>query len=339
MAYSLKQLAELTGSKAKGDKTVQIKGVAALESATQDQISFISNPKYKAYLKTHKASAIIISPELADGYTGNALINSDPYLTFAKVVNAFYKPEKPPAVFHPSAVISDAAVIGKNVSVAANTVIEAGVTIATGSVIGANCFIGKNSNLANDVLLYPNVTLYADTQLGSRTIIHSGTVIGSDGFGYAPKKDKSWYKILQVGNVVVGSDVEIGANTTIDRAALGSTKIGNGAKLDNQVQIAHNVEIGDYTIIAGGTMIAGSTKVGKYCQFGGVVAVAGHINITDNVVITGRGMVTNSIREAGVYSSGIALEENRKWRKNAARFRKLDEMAKTLRKLEKKIGE
>lgn len=335
MNLSLKQLAQLTGSELKGDENTQLNGVAPLQDAVSGQISFVSNPKFKKYLTETKASVVILTPELADGYSGGALINSDPYLTFAKVVYAFHKPENPPAVFHPSAVISDQALIGEQVSIAPNVVIEAGVKIGNGVVIGAGCVIGKNSVLGDDIVLHANVTLYADTHIGSRSIIHSGAVIGSDGFGFAPQKDKSWYKILQVGNVVIGCDVEVGAGTTIDRAALGSTRIADGVKLDNQVQIAHNVEIDEHAIIAGGTMIAGSTKVGKYCQFGGVVAIAGHLNIVENVVITGRGMVTGSINKPGVYSSGVALQENRKWRRNAARFRQLDEMAKKLKKLEK----
>ncbi len=339
MILTLEKLAELTDSKVTGDGSYQLQGVMSLEEATEGQISFVSSPKYKKHLEASKASAVILSPALAKDYSGNALINDDPYLTFAKTVSIFYAKNTPPPLIHPSAVIADNAVISKHVTIAANVVIESNVVIEEGVTVGAGSFIGERCVLKKNVQLYPNVTLYSDTRIGGNSVIHSGAVIGSDGFGYAPQKDKSWYKILQVGNVIIGSDVEIGANTTIDRAALGSTEIANGVKLDNQIQIAHNVKIGKHSIIAGGTVVAGSTEIGKACQIGGAVAISGHLRIADNVVITGRAMVISSINEAGMYSSGIVIEENKKWRRNAARFRKLDEMAKTIKRLEKKLEE
>lgn len=334
---TLEKLAELTDSKVKGDGRCQLQGVMSLEQAGEGQISFVNNPKYKKHLKASKASAVILSPALAKGYFGNALINDDPYLTFAKIVSTFHTKRTPKPSIHPSAVIADNAVISKQVNIAANVVIESDVVIEEGVIVGAGSFIGERSVLKKNVQLYPNVTLYSDTKIGKNSIIHSGAVIGADGFGYAPQKDKSWYKILQVGNVIIGSDVEIGANTSIDRAALGSTKIANGVKLDNQIQIGHNVTIGEHSILAGGTVVAGSTDIGKACQIGGAAAIAGHLKIADNVIITGRAMVISSINEAGVYSSGIATEENKKWRRNAARFRQLDDMAKTIKRLEKKL--
>lgn len=337
MIFTLAELAELTGSTVKGDDNTQLKGVASLDKAKTGDISFVSNPRYKKTLAHSNASAIILSPVLADSYSGNALINSDPYLTFAKIVNTFYAENKPVASVHPSAVIAESADIGESVSIAANVVIESGVVIKNGVTIGANCYIGENSLLESAVVLHPNVTLYSETEIGSYSSIHSGAVIGADGFGYAPQKDKSWYKILQVGNVVIGSHVEVGANTTIDRAALGSTEIEDGVKLDNQIQVGHNVKIGEHSIFAGGTVLAGSTVFGKRCQIGGAVAVAGHLQIADDVIITGRSMVIKSITQAGVYSSGITADKNINWRRNAARFRKLDGMAKTIKQLEKKL--
>ncbi len=330
---SLKELADLTGSEVKGDTQLQVSDVATLQDAKEGQISFVSNPKYKKQLDTTKASAVILSSKMASAYNGNALINDDPYLTFAKVVNAFHKRAIPKANIHPSAVIAKDSIIGKNVNIAANVVIDSAVNIGDNSVIGAGTVIEKGSILGSGALIHPNVTIYSNTQIGTNIIIHSGTVIGSDGFGFAPQKDKSWYKILQIGNVVIGDDVEIGANTTIDRAALGSTIIENGVKLDNQIQIAHNVKIGSLTIIAGSAGIAGSTTIGERCQIGGAVAIAGHLNIADDVIITGRSMVISSIKKSGVYSSGIATEDNRKWRRNAARFRHLDDMAKQIKEL------
>ncbi len=339
MMLTLEKLAELTGSKVKGDGSYQLQGVMSLEEAGEGEISFVSSPKYKKYLEASKASAVILSPALAKDYSGNALINDDPYLTFAKTVSIFHAKNLPSSSIHSSAVIAENAEISKQANIAANVVIESGVIIEEDVTVGAGSFIGENSVLKKNVQLFPNVTLYSDTKIGRNSIIHSGAVIGADGFGFAPQKDKSWYKILQVGNVVIGSDVEIGANTTIDRAALGSTEIANGVKLDNQIQIGHNVKIDEHTIIAGGALIAGSTKIGKRCQIGGAAAIAGHLTIADNVIISGRAMVISSINKAGVYTSGIVIEENKKWRRNAARFRQLDEMAKTIKRLEKKLEE
>lgn len=334
---SLKKLADLTNSEVKGDDEILIRGVATLKDATQGQISFVSNPKYKNQLSLTKASAVILSEKLADTYEGNALVNNDPYLTFAKVVNIYHNKGKPASKIHPSAVLADDVKIGDDVEIAANVVIDSGVEIGSESIISSGTIIEKNVTIGERALIYPNVTIYSDTKIGADAIIHSGAVIGSDGFGFAPQKDKSWYKILQIGNVVIGKDVEVGANTTIDRAALGSTVIADGVKLDNQIQIGHNVQIGKKSIIAASTAIAGSTTIGECCQIGGAVAIAGHLEITDNVVITGRSMVVRSIKQAGVYSSGITADENRKWRRNAARFRSLDEMAKKLKELEKKL--
>lgn len=334
MAFTLGELAKLTGSKVKGDERLQLNDVVSLELAGDGDISFVSNPKYKKGLNTSKASAIILTPTMQSNYSGNSLINSDPYLTFAKVVNIFHPKDKPLPSIHPSAIIAESAIVSGLANIGAHVVIEENVTINDGVLIGANSVIGKDSILEDNVMLYPNVTVYSDTQIGSNSIIHSGAVIGADGFGFALQKDKIWFKILQVGNVILGSDVEVGANTTIDRAALGSTIIEDGVKLDNQIQVGHNVRIGAHSIIAGGTVIAGSTDIGKRCQIGGAVAIAGHLLITDDVTITGRTMVIKSINKADVYSSGITADENRKWRKNAARFRRLDDMANKVKRLE-----
>jgi len=335
---SLKELADLSKSEIKGDGQLLLSGVATLQDAVEGQISFVSNPKYLKQLDTSKASAIILSPKLASSYEGNALINDDPYLTFARVVNAFHEQEKVKASIHPTAVVSKEARLGKNVNIAANVVIEAGVSIGDNSLIGAGTVIAENVTIGSEALLYANVTIYSDTVIGKRAIIHSGAVIGSDGFGFAPQPDKSWYKIRQIGNVVIGDDVEVGANTTIDRAALGSTLIGNGVKLDNQIQIAHNVQIGDLTIIAGAAGIAGSTVIGKRCQIGGAAGISGHLEIADDVIITGRSMVINSLKKAGVYSSGVVVDENRKWRRNAAGFRHLSDMVKKIKQLESSVS-
>ena len=338
MSVTLKELATLTQSTVKGDDTLPISGIATLQEAEPSQISFVSNPIYSQYLNDTKAGAVILNPKMAASYSGHALINDDPYLTFAKVVNVFHASTHSSTKIHPSAHISSNASIGKQAQIAANVVIEDKVKIGDNVSIGAGCVIGKHSVLADNITLQANVTLYADTHIGRSSIIHSGAIIGADGFGFALQADKSWYKILQIGNVVIGENVEIGASTTVDRAALGSTIISNGVKLDNQIQIGHNVFIDEHAIIAAGTLIAGSTSIGKRCQIGGAVAIAGHLTIVDDVVITGRSMVIKSLPEAGVYSSGIGADSNKKWKRNAIRFSQLDSMAKTLKHIEKQLN-
>lgn len=337
--HTLEQLASLTNSSLNGDKNTQIDSVADLKDAISGQISFVSNAKYISHLESTKASAVIINEELSKEYQGNVLINDNPYLTFAHVLEILHSEPKPADNIHKSATIDDTAELHISTNIGANVVIEEKVVIDADVIIGAGCIIGKGSKLGSGTHLYPNVTIYKDTIIGKNTIIHSGAIIGADGFGFAPTPKKEWFKILQIGNVVIGNEVEIGANTTIDRAALGTTTIKSGVKLDNQIHIGHNVNIDENTIIAAGTVIGGSTMIGKRCQIGGATAISGHLTIVDDVVFTGRSMVMKSIKSAGVYSSGIATDENRKWRKNAARFRKLDELAKKVNHLNKKINE
>lgn len=316
---SLQTLAEHTGSSLQGDAQLCLYAVASIETAQVGAISYIRDAKYRHYLQTSQASALILPPDMAQTYDGNCLINPNPYLAYAKVVGLLYPTVRPVPAIHPGAVIGAGVELGEDV------VIEAGC------VIGAECRIGDGS------WLHANVTLYADTRIGQRCIIHSGAVLGADGFGFAPDQ-RTWFKIPQVGNVVVGDDVEIGANTTIDRAALGSTVIGNGVKLDNLIQIGHNTQIGDYTAMAACTAVAGSVQIGKHCQIAGMCAIAGHLSIADNVVVTGTSMVSHSITKPGVYSSGTTIVENALWRKNAVRFNQLDKLARRLQELEKQLA-
>ncbi|MEH6456783.1 MAG: UDP-3-O-(3-hydroxymyristoyl)glucosamine N-acyltransferase [Cocleimonas sp.] len=339
MMHTLEQLAKLTNSQLSGNKDIQIHSVASLDDAIDNQISFVSNPKYINKLAASAASAVILNRVLAENFNGNALINDDPYLTFARVLEILHSEPKSPANVHKSAVIADNVSLHKTVNIGPNVVIDNGVTIEQGVTICAGSYIGKDSYIAEGVHLYPNVMVHKETQVGKNSIIHSGAVLGADGFGFAPTPEKKWFKILQIGNVVIGEDVEIGSNTTIDRAALGTTTICNGVKLDNQVHVGHNVKIDEHTVIAAGTVIAGSSSIGKRCQIGGAVAISGHLIIADDVIITGKSMVIKSIKKSGVYSSGIAADENKKWRKNAARFRRLDDMAKKIRNLEEKLNE
>lgn len=336
---TLEQLATLTGSTFNGDKDTPIHAVASLTDAASGEITFVSNAQYINHLETTKASAVILSKKLADNFSGNALINEDPYLTFARVLEILHTEPKPEASIHQSASIAENVTLDETVNIGPNVVIEEDVTIEANVTINAGCFIGKNTLIQSGSKISPNVTLYKDTEIGKNCILHSGVVIGADGFGFAPTPEKEWYKIIQIGNVIVDDDVEIGANTTIDRAALGSTKILKGCKLDNQIHIGHNVVIDENTVMAAGTVVGGSSNIGKRCQIGGAVAISGHLNIADDVIITGKSMVIKSIKNAGVYSSGVAADENKKWRKNAARFRNLDDIAKKVSDLDKKLSE
>lgn len=337
-AYSLTALADYTGSTVQGDGQLCFSSVAPIDQASANDLSYVRGGKYRHYLQSSKAGALILPPELAASYQGPCLVNPDPYLAYAKIVALLYPVPRPAAGIHASAVIAADVVLGEGVSIGAQAVIEAGTVIEAGVIIGAGCIIGEQCYIGEQTQLHPRVTLAYQTHIGKRCIIHSGAVLGADGFGFAPDRGM-WYKIPQVGNVVLGDDVEIGANTTIDRAALGATRIGNGVKLDNLIQIGHNTQIGDHTAIAACTAVAGSVQIGKHCQIAGMCAIAGHLSIADRVIVTGTSMVSHSITEAGVYSSGTSVTENAVWRKNAARFNQLDKLARRLTALEKQLAD
>jgi UDP-3-O-[3-hydroxymyristoyl] glucosamine N-acyltransferase len=262
----------------------------------------------------------------------------NPYLTYARMAQLLDTTPAPAQDIAASAVISDSATLGKNVSVGANAVIESGVVLGDNVVIGAGCFIGKNAKLGAGTRIWANVSIYHRVEIGEDCLVQSGTVIGADGFGYANDRG-NWIKIPQLGTVLIGDRVEIGACTTIDRGALDDTLIGNGVIIDNQCQIAHNVVIGDNTAVAGGVIMAGSLKIGRYCQIGGASVINGHMEICDKAVVTGMGMVMRPITEPGVYSSGIPLQPNKVWRKTAALVMNIDEMNKRLKAVERKIEE
>lgn len=336
--WTLAELAEATQTTVQGNAARPIQGLASIEQAQVHELSYIRDRKYFNLLNTSKAGALILTADLAAQYQGDALISKNPYLTYARVVTLFNPRHRPTVGIHPSAVIAEDVTLGVDVHIGANVVLESGVRVGAGTVISAGCYLGRNVSLGAQSFLYPKVTLYSDTEIGERAIIHSGAVLGADGFGFVPEPT-GWYKIPQIGNVILGNDVEIGANTCIDRAAMGSTRLGHGVKLDNLIHIAHNVQIGDHTVIAACTGIAGSAKIGSYCQISGMCSIAGHLIIADRVTITGTSFVINSITEPGVYSSGVTVEEHGLWRKNAVRFRQLDQMARRLASLEKQLAE
>ncbi|MCR9935047.1 UDP-3-O-(3-hydroxymyristoyl)glucosamine N-acyltransferase [Vibrio antiquarius] len=333
---TLAELATITGGELFGDESLVVSRVAPMDKAQEGDVTFLSNPKYAKHLSECQATVVMVKAEHKEQCVGNALVVSDPYVAFARVVQEMDTTPKPADDIAPSAVIAADVKMGENVTIGANAVIETGVELGDNVSVGAGCFIGKNAKLGNNTKLWANVTIYHEVSLGDDCLVQSGTVIGSDGFGYANDKGE-WIKIPQLGSVRIGNRVEIGACTTIDRGALEDTIIEDNVILDNQLQIAHNVQIGYGTVMPGGTIVAGSTKIGKYCQIGGASVLNGHITIADGVAITGMGMVMRSIEEKGLYSSGIPLQTNREWRKTATRVHRIDEMNKRLKAVEKQL--
>jgi len=331
---TLGQLAEFLGATLRGPADKHITGLATLQEAGPDQVSFLANPQYRKFLATTHAAAVLLKPADAEGYTADALLVPDPYLAYARISHLFDPKPKAPVGVHPTAVVAEDAFVDPAASVGAYAVIESGARIAAGVTIGAHCFIGARSVIGEGGWLAPRVTLYHDVRIGQRVVIQSGAVLGGEGFGFANEKGV-WQKIAQIGGVTIGDDVEIGVNTAIDRGAMDDTRIGNGVKLDNQIQIAHNVQIGDHTAMAACVGISGSAKIGKHCMLAGGVGLVGHIEICDGVFVTGMTMVTRSITEPGAYSSGTAMQPAAEWRKSAARMRHLDDMARRLQQLEK----
>ncbi|MCG6938564.1 MAG: UDP-3-O-(3-hydroxymyristoyl)glucosamine N-acyltransferase [Gammaproteobacteria bacterium] len=333
MAIKLSELAKKLDCLFQGEDCL-INNVADINHAENGDLVFISNLKYRRFLSSTLASAVVSQADWLEGCTLPALIADNPRLTFAKAAALLNPVTASNGGIHPSAVIAENASVDDTATIDANAVVKSGASIAAHSYIGAGTVIGENVNIGKNSYLNANVTIYADCEIGSNCIIHSAVVIGADGFGFVKDQD-AYFKVPQLGRVRIGDDVEIGASTTIDRGALLDTVIGNGVKLDNQIQIGHNVEIGDHTVISACSCVAGTVKIGKFCLFGGSVGVRDNIEICDNVIITGRTLVSHSITKPGSYSSSTPMDETTNWRKNAARFRKLDEMARRLSKLEK----
>ncbi|AQS37281.1 UDP-3-O-(3-hydroxymyristoyl) glucosamine N-acyltransferase [Shewanella psychrophila] len=333
-SYTLKELASILGAEIRGDEALEVSSVATLDNATQGQLSFLANAKYRAQLENTKASAVLISAQEVEGFTGNALVLNDPYVGFARVSQLMDTTPKAAIGIHDSAVIHPSAKLAEGVAIGANAVIGENVILSENVQVGPGCVVGQDCILGSGTRLWANVTLYHDVHLGQDCIIHSAAVIGSDGFGYANERGL-WIKIPQTGGVRIGNRVEIGASTTVDRGAIEHTQIHDGVILDNQVQIAHNDIIGENTAIAGNSTIAGSTQIGKYCIIGGNSAVAGHLSIADGTHISGGTNVTSIIRKPGVYTSTTVAMENKLWRRNTVRFKQLDELFQRVKKLEK----
>lgn len=346
MNLTLNDLVSRFGGELTGDGTCQVTGLAPLDKAGAGQIAFLSNPLYLSQVPESKASAVILSrrdfdklAEMKEQSGRNWIIAANPYAYFARVAQVFAANTRAQAVqgIHPSAVVDPQARVAASASIGPHTIIEAGAKIGEGVRIAGHVFVGRQTVIGDGAILYPNVTVYDGCRIGQRCIVHAGVVIGSDGFGFAPDfgpDGGEWVKIPQVGGVLIEDDVEIGASTTIDRGAMADTVIERGCKIDNQVQIGHNVRVGAYTVIAGCAGIAGSTTIGRHCMIGGAVGISGHVTLGDRVIITAKSGVSKSIPQPGIYSSAFPAMPNVEWNKNAAIMRNLDKMRDRLRELE-----
>lgn len=332
--YSLESLAKLLNVEFTGDPKVIVTGLATLAGAKTGQLSFYHNPRFLSDLENTRASVVIHHPQYSEQCPCNSLLSDNPYASYARVSRLFEQALSEESGVHESANVHDSVAMGTNIRIGPNSVLEAGVVLGDNVHIQANCFIGKGSQIGAGSVIYANVTIYHGVMIGQRAIIHASTVIGSDGFGYAPDNG-TYLKIAQLGGVTIGSDVDIGACSSIDRGALDDTVIEDGVKIDNQVQIAHNVRIGAHTVICGCSAIAGSSSIGKNCTIAGGVGIINHITIVDDVTVTAMSLVNQDIRQKGIYSSGTGLAETSGWKKNIVRFKELDKMSKRLSVLEK----
>lgn len=336
--YTLGAIVERFGGELVGDADVMIRQVAPLSSAQPWNICFLSNPKYRRQLQNCNAGAVIVGVTERDATDLPRILSDNPNAYFAKVSTLLNPRHAEAAGIHPTAIVDQTASVPASATIGAYAFVGAGVKIGERAVIGFGCHLGEGVVVGDDSLFYPQVVVYHGCVIGKRAILHSGAVIGADGFGLAMEKG-CWIKIPQIGRVVIGDDVEIGASTTVDRGAMDDTIIEDGAKLDNQIQVAHNVHIGAHTAIAGCVGIAGSAKIGKHCTIGGSGMILGHLEIADRVNISAGTLVSKSIPKAGTYTSVMPFSEHPDWLKNAAHLRHLDKMAKKLSELEKKISE
>ncbi|QSX77242.1 UDP-3-O-(3-hydroxymyristoyl)glucosamine N-acyltransferase [Agrilutibacter solisilvae] len=327
--YSAADLARQFGLDLQGDGAVRVHGVGTLARAQAGQLAFLANSKYRSQLADSRASVVVLGADDAAAHAGTALVARDPYAAFARISALFAPTPRRDAGIHPSAdiaadaVVDPSAHVGAFVSIGERSRIEAGAVVGPGCIIGEDCVVGPGCELV------ARVTLVTRVRLGQRVVVHPGAVLGAAGFGLAMDAGR-WLNVPQLGGVVIGDDCEIGANTTIDRGAIEDTVIEEDVRLDNQIQVGHNVHIGAHTAMAGCSAVAGSARIGRYCLIGGGAGVVGHLEICDKVVITAMSLVTHSIREPGEYSSGTPLMDNRSWRRNAARFKKLDALARRL---------
>lgn len=338
MAVTLSELVSRFGGELVGDGALSVNQVAPLHRATSNEIGFVSQKKYLAQLAGTRAGALILPLDARDASELPRILTPNPYLYFARVSALLNPLPRPPAGIHPAATIAPDAEIDADASIAAGAVVGSGARIGARTVVGANCVVGENVRIGADCHLHAHVTLYHHCEVGDHVILHSGCVIGADGFGFAPSEG-GWEKIPQIGRVLIGDHVEVGACTTIDRGALEDTVIEEGVKLDNQIQVAHNVHIGAHTAVAGCTGIAGSAKIGRHCMIGGAAMITGHIEIPDGTRISTNTLITKTPPKPGTYTSALPFSEHEVWQRNAVHMRNLDKLVNRIKQLEKRLNE
>ncbi len=335
MQFTLFELAEKTGASLSGSGDIIIDKVADITSGEKGSIVFVSNTKYTKYLESTDAAAVIITEKMRQNCNKPALVTDNPRAVFSRIALLLYPPAGVDPWISPHAVIAEDAEIDPSARIEACVVIQAGVTVGPGTWISPGCVLEKHVSIGANTRLFANVTIGEDCIIGHNNILHSGVVVGADGFGFVWDGD-AYVKVPQLGKVRIGNDVEIGANTSIDRGAIGDTIIENGVKIDNQIQLGHNDHVGEHTTISGHTGIAGSVKIGKNCIIGGGVGIGDNLEIADNVILTGRSSVPNSIKEPGIYASVVPIVEAGKWRRILGRIKQLDQLAKRIKALELK---
>jgi len=332
---SLGDLVDRLGGELRGERETRVETVGTLASAGAHSLSFLSNPHYRPQLASTGAGCVVLTASDIEQCPVAAIVVENPYLYYARAAAVIVPPPAVAPGLHPSAVVDASAHIDASAWIGPQTVVGAAAEIGPGASIGPGCVLGDGVRIGANSRLSANVTVIAGARIGSRCLLHPGVVIGGDGFGIARDRER-WIKVPQLGSVEIRDDVEIGANTAIDRGAIEDTVIEEGVKLDNLIQVGHNVRIGAHTVIAGCTGISGSTRIGARCMIAGQVGIAGHLSIADDTLITGKSMVSHTISESGgQYSGALPMDESRKWRRNSARFRNLDELARRVLRLER----
>jgi UDP-3-O-[3-hydroxymyristoyl] glucosamine N-acyltransferase len=351
MAFTLEELVKRFGGEIVGDATLRVSSLAPLDEAGPQQLAFLANPKLLMQVQTCRAGAVLITkdnlarlaPDEGRSAPRSFIVTPNPYAYFARVAQAFIDLAAPKAApgLHASANVDASAQVAGSATLGPNVTVEAGAVIGEHVRLDANVFIGRGTQIGDGSHLYPNVAVYYGCRIGARAIIHAGAVIGADGFGFAPDftgegdaRTGSWVKIPQVGGVTIGPDVEIGANTTIDRGAMTDTIIDEGVKIDNLVQLGHNCRVGAYTVIAGCAGIAGSTIIGRHCMIGGAVGIAGHLTLGDHVIVTAKSGVSKSLLKPGIYTSAFPAVDHADWNRSAAILRNIDKLRERIKALE-----
>ena len=336
MALSLREIAARLGGEVIGNDATLVCGIGTLEHAKSDEIAFLANPVYRAQLNLTRARAVIIGPADRDLSQKPRIVAANPYAYFARAAALFVPSAPAKAGRHATAVVEPGANIAASAEIGPLAFVGADAIIGERTIVHAQAHIGQNTRIGADCVFYANSVIYHHCEIGERVIVHAGAVIGADGFGFAFDTDR-WLKVPQVGRVIIGSDVEVGANTTIDRGAIEDTIIESGVKLDNQIQIGHNVRVGAHTVIAGCAAVAGSTSIGRYCKIGGGVGIVGHLEICDDVTVTACTLVTKSITAPGVYSGGLPHMGNRQWLRTTAQLRRIDKLLERVEVLEQEL--